>query len=90
MEEIAGLKEIIGQLTLDRARLIEALRIIEKWELPPSGRNWDDGRPMSFGAAFGSNGERDYMRSLASVALDDVGVNHDQSVKKKSKPMRIL
>jgi hypothetical protein len=47
----------------------EALEIIAGWELPASGQTWDDGSPMSYGAAFGSNGERDYMRQVASDAL---------------------
>jgi hypothetical protein len=46
-----------------------ALARIERWELPPSGRTWDDGSPMSFGAAWGSNGERDFMRGIARAAL---------------------
>lgn len=55
------------------AQFVEALRRIEKWfdEFPPTGRFWDDEktRPMSYGAAYGSNGERDYMRGIASAAL---------------------
>jgi len=49
-----------------------ALKRIAKWvgEFPESGRIWQDGSPMSYGAAFGSNGERDYMRQLAREALE--------------------
>lgn len=52
--------------------LRDALNRITKWntELPPSGRYWEDGSPMSYGAAFGSNGERDYFRKLAITALN--------------------
>ena len=52
-------------------RLRTALARVERWfgEFPPSGRTWEDGRPMSYGVAFGSNGERDYMRQVASNAL---------------------
>ncbi len=51
-------------------RLVEALLAIERWgPFPPSGRKWEDGKPMSYGTAFGSNGERDYMREIARVAL---------------------
>lgn len=53
----------------ERDRLREALCVIAKWKLPPSGKTWDDGTPMSYGAAFGSNGERDYVRTVASNAL---------------------
>jgi hypothetical protein len=50
-------------------RLRAALITIFEWKLPPSGTEWEDGTPMSYGAAFGSNGERDYMRKVARAAL---------------------
>jgi len=55
----------------DRAELIEALRAIEIWfgMFPPSGHFYEDGTEMSYGAAFGSNGERDYMRGIARALL---------------------
>lgn len=56
----------------ERDRLRAALERIERWfgEFPPTGRTWsDDGESMSYGAAFGSNGERDYMRAVARAAL---------------------
>lgn len=47
----------------------ETLSRIAKWEdeFPETGRFWDDKktRPMSYAAAYGSNGERDFMRELA-------------------------
>lgn len=48
-----------------------ALERIAKWhgEFPATGRKWDDGTPMSYYAAYGSNGERDYMRKVASDAI---------------------
>jgi len=50
-----------------------ALRRIETWhgEFPPTGRYWDKEQrePMSYGAAFGSNGERDFIREIARKAL---------------------
>jgi hypothetical protein len=52
---------------------VTALRRIEKWfgEFPETGKFWDDAeeRPMSYGACYGSNGERDYMRGIAREAL---------------------
>ena len=59
---------------ISQNNLVEALQKIEKWELPPSGEFWDNEkrRPMSFGAAFGSNGERDYFRQIARKALNTV------------------
>lgn len=57
-------------LALVRA-LQETLARIERWhgEFPETGITWDDRAPMSFGACYGSNGERDFMRSLARAAL---------------------
>jgi len=54
--------------------MTEALKRIEKWhgEFPVTGKFWDEEktRPTSFASEYGSNGERDYMRSVASAALD--------------------
>ena len=51
-------------------RLREVLEIIERWkDFPESDHTWGDGTPMSYGAAFGSIGERDYMRGIARTAL---------------------
>lgn len=49
----------------------KALERIAKWfgEFPETGRTWPDGSPMSYSAAHGSNGERDYMRGIAREAL---------------------
>lgn len=48
-----------------------ALERIARWhgEFPAPDSKWDDGTPMSYGAAYGSNGERDYMRQVALDAL---------------------
>lgn len=51
------------------AELEEALRRIERWfgEFPDvKDRN---GQPTTYGVAYGSNGERDYMRSIARAAI---------------------
>ncbi|MCA0366770.1 MAG: hypothetical protein LCH57_01730 [Proteobacteria bacterium] len=62
----------------DRVRIaVEALGKIERWfgEFPETGRFWPDesgqatDQPMSYSACWGSNGERDYMRSVARQAL---------------------
>lgn len=52
----------------------EALEKIERWvgEFPDTGRTWpadQGGGPVSYGAQYGSNGERDYMRGVARAAL---------------------
>lgn len=56
-------------------RLERALQRIARWhgEFPPTGRFWDEpenNRPMGYSAAFGSNGERDFMRQIALDALE--------------------
>jgi hypothetical protein len=54
----------------ERDALREALKTISAWEdFPPTGRKWDDGDPMSYGAVNGTSGERDYMRGIADAAL---------------------
>jgi hypothetical protein len=58
-------------------KLVEALEKIERWfgEFPETGMFWpnadgtESDRPMSYGAAWGSNGERDFMRAVARDAL---------------------
>ena len=52
-----------------------ALQRIERWggEFPTTNYFWDspkDTRPMSYGACYGSTGERDYMRQVAKEALE--------------------
>lgn len=67
-------EDLERRLALAQTRIAElekALSRIAKWfgEFPVTGDSWADGTPVSYGAAFGSNGERDYMRSIASAAL---------------------
>jgi len=56
-------------------RLERALERIAKWfgEFPETGDFWDEDKtqPMSYVSSYGSNGERDYMRSIAQNAIDD-------------------
>lgn len=56
----------------ERVRVLEeALQKIECWfgEFPPTGRTWPDGTPTSYATEYRSNGERDFMRSVAREAL---------------------
>ena len=73
--ELAFRDERIEGLERERGRLAEALRLIERWrDFPSTGETWPSGQPMSYAAAFGSNGERDFMRKIAKEALmDDQG-----------------
>jgi hypothetical protein len=62
-------------LRASRDEMAKALETIERWtDFPPTGKTWPEGgTPMSYGAAFGSNGERDYMRAIARAALARAG-----------------
>lgn len=68
-----------SDLVAEVERLRAALEKIERWfgEFPETGKFWenDDGsqsdRPMSYGACYGSNGERDFMRLVARAALSE-------------------
>jgi hypothetical protein len=77
-DTIAALLESQHALIESQRRALEAARdalaSIERWqsEFPDTGLKWDDGTPMSYSAAFGSNGERDFMRAKARVALAQV------------------
>lgn len=55
------------------AALREALERVERWfgEFPETGQFWDKekSQPMSYAACWGSNGERDFMRTIARAAL---------------------
>lgn len=60
-----------SELKEENERLREVLEKIAKWEMPETGKYWDDDseRPMSYAACYGSNGERDYIISIATQAL---------------------
>lgn len=60
-------------------RLRKALSIVADWSLPDTGKRWEDGEPMSYGACYGSNGERDYMKDVAAFALGRITIGYDQS-----------
>jgi len=57
----------LGILLLQNSVLKKALQTIEKWEFPPVKDK--HGEPSSYGVEYGSNGERDFMRKKAEVAL---------------------
>lgn len=78
--EIHRLGDELTRLRAENAELAalveakdKALAKISRWkgEFPDIGKFWGDGsgRPVSYGANFGSNGERDYMRNIAGTAL---------------------
>lgn len=62
-----------AQQAEERAERAEkALKQIRDWQLPETGRFWDNGTsfdPMSYEACYGSNGVRDYFKALAASAL---------------------
>ena len=57
----------IAELKAENERLKEALTKINQWQLPEAELR--SGEKCSYGVAYGSNGERDYMRSIAYKAL---------------------
>ena len=61
---------IVAHAAPDVSGLVEALATIRDWSaFPETGKTWESGQPMSYGACFGSNGERDFMRKVAADAL---------------------
>jgi hypothetical protein len=69
-EEYPGVNNITQKLAIAES----ALKKIAKWhgEFPPSGQKYPTGEEMSFGAAYGSNGERDHMRQVAQFAYQNI------------------
>ena len=59
--------EELNKLLLENRRYRIALEFIEKWELPKVEHR---GEIISFEAANGSNGAREYMRSIARKTLN--------------------
>lgn len=57
---------------------VKALNKISEWDLPSTGKYWDDdkSRPISYEAQYGSNGVRDYIRAVAKEALQKILKNH--------------
>lgn len=49
--------------------MLEALERIKTWEMPDTGKTWDDGTKMSYVAAYGTNGERDVIKDIARCAI---------------------
>lgn len=68
-----SLKQQHEQLKDKNQQLVDALEIIQNWQLPSTGQFWDkeQTQPMSFEAAYGSNGARDFMRNVANEALSE-------------------
>jgi len=71
LDEAAAIVAAIQKMGAENERLRTALERIERWfgEFPDTGERWQDGSPMSYSAAYGSNGERDFMRGVARAAL---------------------
>lgn len=55
----------------DTPDMLATLQRIARWfgEFPATGAKWQDGSPVSYGAQYGSNGERDFMRNIAAKAI---------------------
>jgi hypothetical protein len=75
MEAAKALQGLLAEAVGKTETALErALRRIAKWhgEFPGTGKFYDAEKtqPMSYAGAFGSDGERDYMRKIAQEALD--------------------
>lgn len=64
--------KLLGSLLEERDRLREALERIESWDLPMADLKvgLEPMRKVPFAVAFGSNGEREYIRDIARAALN--------------------
>lgn len=62
--------ECVGKMHDELEIYRKALKIIEKWGIPPTGKFHENGTPKSYDYCYGSNGEKDYIRSVASEAVD--------------------
>lgn len=64
-------------MTSATEKMLAALQKIERWfdEFPETGKTWPEtDTPMSYGACYGSNGERDFMRAVARDAILEFGL----------------
>lgn len=70
-DELTTLQQANAKLEKQNAELVNVLSRIYKWELPETGRFWDDEktRPISYETEYGSNGARDYIKKLAFDAI---------------------
>ena len=68
-KDMGQLERELSAARAEAERMREALEKVERWQFPPTGKFWESGNPVSYIAAYGSNGERDYMREVARAAL---------------------
>ncbi|RZK44593.1 MAG: hypothetical protein EOO61_03300 [Hymenobacter sp.] len=63
--------EELEVLHMEIFRLRSALEFVQAWKFPETGLFWDDEKtlPMSYGAAYGSKGERNYMKAYIAKVL---------------------
>ncbi len=72
MEQIRQiLDEYLVDVQKENTKMRAALKKIVEWELPATGEFLDEEKttPASYGFLYGSNGERDHFRQLASSSL---------------------
>lgn len=73
-KHVGELKAENEQLKEQVKELLTTLEKIKMWEMPESRIYLDKEKTkqLSYGAAYGSNGERDYIKSLAVKAINKV------------------
>ena len=66
-----------SKLEETNARLLEALKSIANWQLPETNEFWDtkQKQSMSYEELYGSNGVRDYIKSVAKNAIAEAEDN---------------
>lgn len=70
-EDTPELIQLRKSFSEENAILRAALTVIAEWKLPETNKFWDEEktRPMTYTSCYGSNGERDYMKNVALIAL---------------------
>lgn len=69
---------------------LQALKTIAAWQLPETNEFWDREKkqPMSYEAAHGSNGARDYIKNIARTAIEEgekLSPNKEQTIESYKK-----
>lgn len=78
LKQIAKDSIWLQKLREDHDFLLQAMKKIAAWDLPATGKTWESGEPMSYESCYGSNGARDYIRTIASEAIGNSGYSDDR------------
>lgn len=78
---------VVEDKNIDWGIIINGLNIIANWELPATGKFWDEEktRPTSYESEYGSNGVRDYMKNIAANLLSSLNNSSDKVLEQEQK-----